>query len=79
MVDNIEERIKKIIVEQIGTKDFSDLDNLETDLDMDSLDRTEFIMNLETEFHLEIPDDVWDRLETVSGAVNYIKERIHGH
>ena len=69
------ERVKKIIVEQLGV-DEDDV-TLESsfidDLGADSLDIVELIMALEEEFDLEIPDSEAEKITTVGDAVGYIK------
>lgn len=69
------EKIKKIIVEQLGV-DEDDV-NMESsfidDLGADSLDIVELIMALEEEFDLEIPDSEAEKISTVGDAVDYIK------
>jgi acyl carrier protein len=70
------EKIKKIIVEQLGvdenevTMESSFID----DLGADSLDIVELIMALEEEFDLEIPDSEAEKIATVGDAVEYIKK-----
>jgi acyl carrier protein len=69
------EKVKKIIVEQLGveedeiTMDSSFID----DLGADSLDIVELIMALEEEFDLEIPDSEAEKISTVGDIVDYIK------
>jgi len=69
------EKVKKIIVEQLGVDDNEVV--LEAsfidDLGADSLDIVELIMALEEEFDLEIPDSEAEKLVTVADAVEYIK------
>jgi len=71
------ERVKKIIVEQLGveedevTMEASFID----DLGADSLDIVELIMAFEEEFELEIPDEDAEKIRTVGDAVNYIQEK----
>ncbi len=69
------EKVKKIIVEQLGVEE-SDV-NLESsfidDLGADSLDIVELIMALEEEFDIEIPDSEAEKLASVNDAVEYIK------
>jgi acyl carrier protein len=69
------EKVKKIIVEQLGVEE-SDV-KLESsfidDLGADSLDIVELIMALEEEFDLEIPDSEAEKLTSVNDAVEYIK------
>ncbi len=73
-MSSIEERVQKIVVEQLGvkeeevTKDASFVD----DLGADSLDTVELVMALEEEFETEIPDEDAEKITTVAEAVNYI-------
>jgi len=73
-MSNIVERVKKIVVEQLGVKD--DEVGLEAsfvdDLGADSLDTVELVMALEEEFECEIPDDEAEKITTVQQAVDYI-------
>jgi len=73
-MSNIVERVKKIVVEQLGVKD--DEVGLEAsfvdDLGADSLDTVELVMALEEEFDCEIPDDEAEKITTVQQAVDYI-------
>ena len=70
------DRLKKIIVEQLGVDD--DEVNLEAsfveDLNADSLDLVELIMSLEEEFGMEISDEDAERIQKVSDAVEFIEE-----
>ena len=74
--DEIFDKVKEIIVEQLGvsedsvTNDSSFID----DLGADSLDIVELIMALEEEFDLEIPDSDAEKIVTVGDVVEYIKE-----
>ena len=69
------EKIKKIIVEQLGVEE--DEITMESsfidDLGADSLDIVELIMALEEEFDLEIPDSEAEKISTVGDIVDYIK------
>jgi len=75
---DIEERVKKIVIEQLGvdgaevTPDASFVE----DLGADSLDTVELIMVLEEEFGIEIPDDDAEKIAQVKDAVQYIKDRV---
>ncbi len=75
-VENVQERVKNIIVEQLGV----DADQVKpeaqfvNDLGADSLDTVELIMALEEEFDIEIPDDKAEKIKTVGEAVDYIQE-----
>jgi len=75
MADALFEKVRKIIVEQLGVED--DEVTLESsfidDLGADSLDIVELIMALEEEFDIEIPDSEAEKISTVGDAVEYIK------
>ncbi|TAL38712.1 MAG: acyl carrier protein [Spirochaetes bacterium] len=72
------EKIKKIIVDQLGvdesevTEDASFMD----DLGADSLDTVELVMALEEEFGIEIPDEDAEKLQTVGDALKYIQSKL---
>jgi len=74
-MSSIEERVKKIVVEQLGvsedqvTADASFVD----DLGADSLDTVELVMALEEEFDTEIPDDEAEKITTVKQAISFIE------
>ena len=74
--EEIFEKVKKIIVEQLGvaetsvTMEASFID----DLGADSLDIVELIMALEEEFDIEIPDEDAEKIVSVSDVVDYIKD-----
>ena len=75
---SIEERVKKIIVEQLGVKEDevkSEASFVE-DLGADSLDTVELVMALEEEFDIEIPDEDAEKLTTVGEALNYVKNKL---
>jgi acyl carrier protein len=70
------ERLKKIIVEQLGVDEeevTTDASFVE-DLNADSLDLVELIMSLEEEFGMEISDEDAEKIQKVSDAVEYIEE-----
>lgn len=75
---DIEERIKKIIAEQLMveedeiTPEASFID----ELGADSLDTVEMIMEIEDEFGIEIPDEDAEKLQTVGDAIEYVKRKI---
>ncbi|HJL56591.1 MAG TPA: acyl carrier protein [Arenicellales bacterium] len=79
-MSSIEERVKKIVVEQLGvgedqvTADASFVD----DLGADSLDTVELVMALEEEFDAEIPDDEAEKITTVKQAVQFIQANTSG-
>lgn len=69
------EKVKKIIVEQLGVEedDIAMESSFIDDLGADSLDIVELIMALEEEFDVEIPDSDAEKIQTVGDAVDYIK------
>ncbi|PTS73409.1 acyl carrier protein, partial [Aeromonas sp. HMWF036] len=71
---NIEERVKKIIIEQLGVKeeDVKNAASFVDDLGADSLDTVELVMALEEEFDTEIPDEEAEKITTVQAAIDYI-------
>ncbi len=73
-MSNIEERVKKIIIEQLGVKeeDVKPEASFVDDLGADSLDTVELVMALEEEFDTEIPDEEAEKITTVKAAVDYI-------
>ncbi|MEK6543589.1 MAG: acyl carrier protein [Elusimicrobiota bacterium] len=76
MADNdIEGRVKKIIIEQLGVDagEVSTQAHFVNDLGADSLDTVELVMALEEEFNAEIPDEDAEKIQTVGQAVEYIK------
>ena len=70
------ERLKKIIVEQLGVdeEEVTLQASFVEDLNADSLDLVELIMSLEEEFGMEISDEDAERIQKVSDAVEYIEE-----
>lgn len=73
-MSTIEERVKKIIVEQLGVKQEEVLNNASfvEDLGADSLDTVELVMALEGEFDTEIPDEEAEKITTVQAAIDFI-------
>jgi acyl carrier protein len=75
-MSSVEERVQKIVVEQLGVKEeevtpeaaFVD------DLGADSLDTVELVMALEEEFETEIPDEDAEQITTVKQAIDYINK-----
>ncbi|MFO7953673.1 MULTISPECIES: acyl carrier protein [unclassified Thioalkalivibrio] len=77
-MSSIEERVKKIVVEQLGVKE-EDVTNAAAfvdDLGADSLDTVELVMALEEEFETEIPDEQAEKITTVQQAIDYINEHM---
>lgn len=73
-MSNIEDRVKKIIVEQLGVKeeDVVNEASFVDDLGADSLDTVELVMALEEEFETEIPDEDAENIKTVGQVLEYI-------
>ena len=76
MSEEIEAKVKNIIVEQLGV-DAGEVvpeASFVNDLGADSLDTVELVMALEEEFNTEIPDDEAEKIQTVGDAVKYITD-----
>ena len=73
----LEDKVKDIIVEQLGVnKDQATPEaSFIEDLGADSLDTVELVMAFEEEFGAEIPDEDAEKLTTVGGVINYLKEK----
>lgn len=73
-MSSIEERVTKIIVEQLGVKaeEIKPEASFVEDLGADSLDTVELVMALEEEFETEIPDEEAEKISTVQAAIDYI-------
>jgi acyl carrier protein len=73
----VEERVKKIIAEQLGVEEdeVTPEASFVEDLGADSLDTVELVMALEEEFSIEIPDEDAEKILTVGKALEYIKEK----
>ena len=73
-MSTVEERVKKIVVEQLGVKEdeVSNESSFVDDLGADSLDTVELVMALEEEFETEIPDEEAEKITTVQQAIDYI-------
>lgn len=78
VMSNIEDRVKKIVAEQLGVKEdeVSNESSFVDDLGADSLDTVELVMALEEEFDTEIPDEEAEQITTVQLAINYINENL---
>ena len=77
-MSSIEERVKKIVVEQLGVKEeeVTTSASFVDDLGADSLDTVELVMAFEEEFDVEIPDDAAEHIQTVGDAVKFIDEKL---
>ncbi|WP_428075596.1 acyl carrier protein [Candidatus Avelusimicrobium luingense] len=75
-VENVQERVKNIIVEQLGVEadQVKPEAQFVNDLGADSLDTVELIMALEEEFDIEIPDEKAEKIKTVGEAIEYIEQ-----
>ena len=73
-MENIEQRVKKIVAEQLGVNeaDIKNESSFVDDLGADSLDTVELVMALEEEFKCEIPDDEAEKITTVQQAIDYV-------
>ncbi len=77
-MSSIEERVKKIVAEQLGVKE-DDIQNSASfveDLGADSLDTVGLVMALEEEFETEIPDEDAENITTVQHAIDYIERHL---
>ncbi|MCK4632096.1 MAG: acyl carrier protein [candidate division Zixibacteria bacterium] len=79
MSADVEQKVKDIIVEQLGVEaaQVTETAKFVEDLGADSLDTVELVMALEEEFSIEIPDEDAEKINTVGDAVSYISE--HGN
>ncbi|NOZ54956.1 MAG: acyl carrier protein [Gammaproteobacteria bacterium] len=77
-MSTVEERVKKIVVEQLGVKEeeVSSESSFVDDLGADSLDTVELVMALEEEFETEIPDEDAEKITTVQQATAYINKHL---
>jgi len=77
-MNNIEEKVKEIIAEQLGVKkeEIRPESSFVDDLGADSLDTVEIVMALEEEFGIEIPDEDAEKISTVGEAIQYIENKV---
>ena len=77
-MSSIEDRVKKIVAEQLGVKEdeVRSEASFVDDLGADSLDTVELVMALEEEIETEIPDEEAEKITTVQLAINYINENL---
>lgn len=73
-MSSIEERVKKIVIEQLGVKEeeVTNAASFVDDLGADSLDTVELVMALEEEFETEIPDEDAEKITTVQQAIDHV-------
>ena len=74
-MSSVAERVKKIIVEQLGVnaEEVTDDSSFMDDLGADSLDTVELVMALEEEFNADIPDEEAEKLKKVGDVIKYIE------
>lgn len=77
-MSDIEQRVKKIVAEQLGANeaDVKNASSFVDDLGADSLDTVELVMALEEEFDCEIPDEEAEKITTVQLAIDYINTNL---
>ncbi len=77
MANDIESKVKLIIVDKLGVDDseVTPEANFTNDLGADSLDTVELIMEFEKEFNISIPDEDAENIATVADAIDYIKKK----
>ena len=77
---NVEDKVKQIIVEQLGVDEGEVTPNASfvDDLGADSLDTVELVMAFEEAFDIEIPDEEAEKIRTVKDAVDYINAHAKG-
>jgi acyl carrier protein len=77
-MSSIEERVKKIVAEQLGVKEeeVKNEASFVEDLGADSLDTVELVMALEEEFETEIPDEEAEKITTVQLAIDYVTSNL---
>jgi acyl carrier protein len=78
MSTNVEERVKKVVVKQLGVKEEEAVNDASfvDDLGADSLDNVELVMALEEEFDTEIPDEDAEKITTIQQAIDYINAHL---
>lgn len=74
----IESKVKAIIVDKLGVEEsqVTTEANFQADLNADSLDTVELIMEFEKEFNITIPDEDTQKISTVGDAIAYVKEAL---
>ncbi len=77
-MENIEQRVKKIVAEQLGVNeaDIKNESSFVEDLGADSLDTVELVMALEEEFECEIPDEDAEKITSVQQAIDYVNANL---
>ena len=75
-MSTIEERVKKIVMEQLGVKaeEVTNAASFVEDLGADSLDTVELVMAFEEMFSIEVPDEAAEKLQSVGDVIKYIED-----
>ena len=77
-MSNVEERVKDIIVEELGVEreKLTNEASFMEDLGADSMDTVELVMAFEKEFDIDIPDEEAEKLRTVGDALKYLQDKL---
>ena len=77
-MDELEEKVKDIIVEELGVErdKLNENASFMEDLGADSLDTVELVMAFEKEFDIDIPDEEAEKLRTVGDALKYLHQKM---
>ena len=80
MAATVEDRVKNIVVQQLGVKleEVQNTASFVDDLGADSLDTVELVMALEEEFDLEIQDDEAEKITTIQLAIDFVSSKVEG-
>ena len=78
-MNDITLKIHRFIEDKLGIESsaIKDSASFYNDLSVDSLDFCELIVDVEKEFNIQIPDDIFDKLKTVGSLVNYVAKATH--
>jgi len=76
VADDVEAKVKAIVAEQLGVDqaEITRETSFVSDLNADSLDTVELVMEFEDEFDMSIPDEEAEKIQTVGQAVDYIEQ-----